>query len=109
MNAKAKNRFSVVVPVLNAKKYLRACLESILKSIQQYGNAELIVLDNGSVDGSYEILLNEYSDRARIQQIRGVPVGVLRNRGAMSADGEFVAFIDSDCTVMPDYFEQALA
>jgi glycosyltransferase involved in cell wall biosynthesis len=109
MNAKAKNRFSVVVPVLNSKKYLRACIESILKAIERYGNAELIVLDNGSADGSYEILLNEYSDRAHIQQICGVPVGALRNRGATSANGEFVAFIDSDCTVIPDYFEQALA
>jgi glycosyltransferase involved in cell wall biosynthesis len=109
MNAEPKNRFSVVVPVLNSKKYLRACIESILRAIEGYGNAELIVLDNGSVDGSYEILLNEYTDRARIQQIRGVPVGALRNRGAALAEGEFVAFIDSDCTVIPDYFEQALA
>jgi glycosyltransferase involved in cell wall biosynthesis len=108
-NAKAKNRFSVVVPVLNAKKHLRACIESILKAIERYGNAELIVVDNGSVDGSYEILLNEYGDRARIQQIRGLPVGALRNRGAALGDGEFVTFIDSDCTVIPDYFEQALA
>lgn len=109
MNTEAKNRFSVVVPVLNSKKFLRVCLESILKAIKRYGNAELIVLDNGSVDGSYEILLNEYSDQARIQQICCLPVGALRNRGAALADGEFVAFIDSDCTVIPDYFEQALA
>jgi glycosyltransferase involved in cell wall biosynthesis len=99
----------VVVPVLNAKKHLRACLDSILRAIERYPNAELIVLDNGSVDGSYEILLREYGDRARIQQIRGLPVGALRNRGAALAEGEFVVFIDSDCTVIPDYFEQALA
>ena len=109
MNTNTKNRFSVVVPVLNAKKHLRACLDSILRAIERYPNAELIVLDNGSVDGSYEILLREYGDRARIQQIRGLPVGALRNRGAALAEGEFVVFIDSDCTVIPDYFEQALA
>jgi glycosyltransferase involved in cell wall biosynthesis len=106
--AEAKIKFSVVVPVLNSKKHLRGCLNSILDAIARYGNAELIVLDNGSVDGSYEILMNEYGDKARIQQICGVPVGALRNRGAQLASGEFVTFVDSDCTIIPDYFEQAV-
>ena len=101
-------KFSVIVPVLNSKQHLRACLNSILQAINNHGNAELIVLDNGSEDGSYEILLNEYFGRATIQQIRGVGVSALRNRGAQLADGEFLAFIDSDCVVIPDYFEQAL-
>ena len=104
-----KDKFSVVVPVLNSKNHLRPCLNSILAAMEQYGNAELIVLDNGSDDGSYEILLNEYGARARVQQIRGVPVGAVRNRGATLAEGEFVVFIDSDCVVVPSYFEQALS
>lgn len=102
------NKFSVIVPVLNAKPHLRASLDSVLEAIRQYGNAELIVLDNGSDDGSYEILLNEYGERAQIQQVRGVTVAGLRNHGAGLANGEFVAFIDSDCRIVPDYFEQAL-
>jgi len=102
------NKFSVIVPVLNAKKYLRASLDSILEAVQRYGNAELIVLDNGSDDGSHEILLTEYGSRAQIQQVRGVTVGGLRNIGAGLADGEFLTFIDSDCRIAPDYFEQAL-
>jgi glycosyltransferase involved in cell wall biosynthesis len=106
--AETKVKFSVVVPVLNSKRHLRGCLDSILTAIERYGNAELIVLDNGSVDGSYEILLNAYGDKARIQQICGVPVGALRNRGAALATGEFVTFIDSDCTIIPDYFEKAV-
>lgn len=103
-----KDKFSIVVPVLNSKSHLRGCLSSILAAMEQYGNAELIVLDNGSEDGSYEILSDEYAGRARIQQIRGVTVSELRNRGADLADGEFIAFIDSDCLIGPDYFEQAL-
>jgi len=101
-------RFSVIVPVLNSKQHLRACLNSILEAIKNHGNAELIVLDNGSEDGSYEILLNEYHGRAKVQQVRGIGVSALRNRGAQLADGEFLAFIDSDCVVIPDYFDQAL-
>jgi glycosyltransferase involved in cell wall biosynthesis len=102
-----KEKFSVVVPVLNSKEHLRSCLESTLAAMEHYGNAELIVLDNGSDDGSYEILLKEYSSRARIHQVCGIPVSALRNRGASLAEGEFLAFIDSDCIIVPDYFEQA--
>src|ERR1700693_5984465 len=104
-----KDKFSVVVPVLNSKNHLRPCLDSILAAMERYRNTELIVLDNGSDDGSYEILLNEYGTRARIQQVCGVPVGALRNRGAALAEAEFVVFIDSDCVVVPYYFEQALS
>jgi glycosyltransferase involved in cell wall biosynthesis len=107
--AEIKGKFSVVIPVLNSKDHLRGCLDSILMAIDTYGNAELIVLDNGSEDGSYEILLNEYSGRVRVQQIRGIAVGALRNRGAALAEGEFLAFIDSDCVIEPGYFEQALS
>lgn len=103
-----KDKFSVVVPVLNAKEHLRVCLGSILIAMHRYANAELIVLDNGSDDGSYEILLKEYSQRANIQQIHGVSVSELRNRGAALAEGEFLAFVDSDCLIVPDYFEHAL-
>jgi glycosyltransferase involved in cell wall biosynthesis len=101
-------KFSVIVPVLNSKQHLRACLNSIQEAMENYGNAELIILDNGSEDGSYEILLNEYCARATIQQIRGIGVSALRNHGAQLANGEFLAFIDSDCVIVPDYFEQAL-
>ncbi len=103
-----KDKFSVVMPVLNAREHLRAALDSILEAMRQYGNAELIVLDNGSNDGSYEILQTEYGSRARVLQVRGVTVGALRNHGTALADGEFLTFIDSDCRIVPDYFSQAL-
>jgi GT2 family glycosyltransferase len=103
-----KDKFSVVVPMLNSKDHMRGCLNSIMAAMERYGNAELIVLDNGSNDGSYEILCNEYAGRARVEQIRGVTVSALRNRGTELSTGEFIAFIDSDCLIGPDYFEQAL-
>ena len=105
---KAVGKFSVIIPVFNAMHYLRACLDSVLVAMASYGNTELIVIDNGSTDGSYEVLLNEYGRYARILQIRDITVAALRNRGAALAQGEFLSFIDSDCVVGPDYFQQAL-
>jgi glycosyltransferase involved in cell wall biosynthesis len=101
-------KFSVIMPVFNGKSYLRACLDSVLAAMASYGNAELLVIDNGSTDGSYEMLLNEYGKFARILQLRGITVATMRNRGAALADGEFLSFIDSDILVGPDYFRQAL-
>jgi glycosyltransferase involved in cell wall biosynthesis len=102
-----EGRFSVIVPVFNSKEHLHLCLNSILTAMDRYRNAEVIVLDNGSDDGSYEILLDEYSRRARVEQLRGVTVAALRNRGAALAKGEFLSFLDSDCIMDPGYFEQA--
>src|SRR5579885_1084525 len=101
--------FSVIVPVLNSRGYLHTCLNSILQAANQFGNAkvELIVVDNGSTDGSYELLLNEYASHATVQQFRDITVGALRNRGVALSSGEFLSFIDSDCEIHPDYFERA--
>ncbi len=107
-NPGAAGKFSIVIPVFNSKSSLRACLDSVLAAMASYGNTELIVLDNGSADGSYEMLLTEYGRHARILQITGITVAALRNRGAALADGEFLSFIDSDCVIDPDYFQQAL-
>jgi len=104
-----KGKFSVIVPVFNSKDHLRVCMNSIVAAINRYRDAELIVFDNGSDDGSYEILLNEYAEQAQIHQLRGVTVAALRNRGAASAEGEYLSFIDSDCIMDAAYFEQALA
>ena len=101
-------KFSVIMPVFNGKQHLRACLDSVLAAMASYGNAELLVIDNGSTDGSYEVLLNEYGRLARIMQIRGITVAAMRNHGAALADGEFLSFIDSDIIVRPDYFHRAL-
>jgi GT2 family glycosyltransferase len=101
-------RISVVVPVYNALPHLRPSLDSVARAVERYGNAELIVLDNGSNDGSWELLQGEYADRARIERVPGIPVSALRNRGAEMADGEILSFIDSDCLVGEDYFARAV-
>jgi glycosyltransferase involved in cell wall biosynthesis len=100
-------RFSVVVPVFNAIQHLRACLESIRAAIRRYGNAELIVIDNGSTDGSYELLCADYASDAKIEQDKEATVAGLRNLGARVAGGDYLSFIDADCVIDEDYFERA--
>jgi glycosyltransferase involved in cell wall biosynthesis len=102
-------KISVIIPVFNSKKYLRTCLESVTAAINKYGAAELILVDNGSTDGSYEILLSDYRNIARIHQIGGVTISALRNLGARLAQGEYLSFIDSDCVIPKDYFHSAMA
>lgn len=95
--------FSVIVPVYQVEPFLRRCLDSILK--QAYENFEVIMVDDGSTDGSGEIC-EEYAKkdaRCRVihQQNRGLAGA--RNTGLREAKGSYIVFIDSD-----DYIEKEL-
>ena len=84
---------SVVIPTFNRGWILAEAVESVLA--QDYGNFELIVVDDGSTDNTRDILAG-YGDRIRVltQQNRGVSAA--RNRGIENARGELIAFLDSD-------------
>jgi len=100
-------KFSVIVPVFNSRLHLKLCLDSVLTAIGKYGNAELIVLDNGSTDGSYEILQQDYKG-VQICSVPGLTIAAVRNHGAELSNGEYLSFIDSDCVIPDDYFQRAL-
>jgi glycosyltransferase involved in cell wall biosynthesis len=102
-------RISVIIPTFNSGKYLENCVASVAAAAQHYGNAELILMDNGSTDGSYEKMQQLFAGQARIFQVPKVRIGALRNRGAQVAQGEFLSFIDSDCLVPADYLHRAMA
>ena len=99
-------RVSVVVPVHNKAPFLAAVLDSIVAAACSYGNAELIVVDHGSTDGSRELLQSRYANDARTADVRGGTIAAVRNRGARLATGSVLSFIDADCIVPPDYFER---
>lgn len=87
---------SIIVPVYNAETYLKQCIESIL--IQTYKDFELILVDDGSNDKSYEIC-SEYSKKnERIKVVHKVNGGVssARNKGLDIAKGNWIYFCDSD-------------
>ncbi len=100
-------KFSVVIPVYNALSSIRDCLESLAAAMQVFPNTELIVVDNGSTDGTYEWLVSHWGDRARVLKVPDVTISTLRNYGARLAKGEYLCFIDSDCVVTPNYFVSA--
>ncbi len=100
-----KEKISVLVPVYNSEKYLTRCIESILN--QTYKNIELIIVNDGSNDKSYEII-EEYKKRDnRIKALHTENKGVsyARNLGLDSASGDFLAFVDSDDYIDEDYLE----
>lgn len=97
---------SVVVPVYNVERYLDECISSLLK--QTYSNIELILVDDGSKDGSGKICDQygrEYPDIKVIHK-ENAGLGYARNSGLEIASGELVTFVDSDDYVEPTYIEE---
>lgn len=96
---------SIIIPIYNCEDYLRSCLDSVLS--QSYSNLEVILVDDGSTDGSYTIC-QEYAARDKrvivLQKTNGGPSSA-RNYGLNRASGQYVAFIDSDDTVDYCYIE----
>ena len=87
---------SIIVPVYNAERFLPYSVESILK--QSYQNLEIILVDDGSTDGS-PALCDEYASRdARIVVIHQENGGIsqAQNTGLNHAHGEYIAFADND-------------
>jgi|HigsolmetaAR206D_1030411.scaffolds.fasta_scaffold02040_7 hypothetical protein len=96
---------SVVVPCYNAARTLRACLESVLA--QTYQPAEVVVVDDGSTDGSRAIA--EALGCRVLVQPRNRGVSAARNAGVDATSGEIVFFCDSDVALAPDAIANAVA
>ncbi|MBB1080291.1 glycosyltransferase family 2 protein [Limosilactobacillus sp. STM2_1] len=96
---------SVIIPVYNVKKYLKKCVTSLVK--QTYNKFEIILIDDGSTDGSGE-LCDTFAQRSNIIEVYHKKNGGLsdaRNFGVKKAKYENIIFIDSDDYVDPDYVE----
>lgn len=99
---------SVIVPVYNVAPYLRESLDSLIN--QTYRNLEIIIIDDGSKDGS-EVICDEYQHRdSRIRLFRQENKGLsaARNVGLDHMKGEVVAFLDPDDVMHPDMIETVL-
>lgn len=99
---------SVIVPVYNCKEYLAKCIESILN--QTYPQIQLVLVDDGSSDGSGEICDTFAAKDRRIQVIHQKNQGVsaARNAGLDAAAGEYLLFVDSDDQIAADTIETSL-
>lgn len=89
----ANLEFSVIIPTYNRKDLLRECLRTV--NCQKYQPSEIIVVDDGSTDGTINWLENQYPEIRVILQENCGP-GIARNRGARIANGDYLAFLDSD-------------
>lgn len=99
---------SIVVPVYRAESYLAACVDSILA--QSIGDFELLLIDDGSPDGS-GAMCDRYADqdtRIRVVHKENGGVSSARNLGIEQARGRYIVFIDSDDYVSPDYLRHML-
>jgi hypothetical protein len=91
---------TIVVPVRNAGRHLRRCLESLERAAVAELRTEILVVDNGSTDDSARIALER---GCRVIDAPGLRVGAVRNRGARAAGGRLLAFVDADNEVAPGW------
>ena len=99
---------SVIVPVYNAEEYLEECLESIKN--QTYTNIEVILINDGSTDGSKEICEKycEKDNRFKLVNQENQGQSVARNLGVAESVGEFIMFVDSDDVINKNVLEVLL-
>ena len=100
-----KPRYSIIIPVFNAVCTLENCIKSVLS--QTEFDYEVLLIDDGSTDGSYEICLGYANDYRQIKVLQQKHSGVssARNLGLNNAIGEYLVFIDSDDSIRPDFLE----
>lgn len=99
---------SVIVPIYNTEQYISVCLESILK--QTYKNIEVILVDDGSTDGSLQICMNYAKNDSRISIVRAEHKGLVmaRKLGVEKSRGLYCIFVDSDDWIAENLLESIL-
>ncbi len=96
---------SLIIPVYNKAPFLRRCLDSVAN--QMRADVEVIVIDDGSTDGSSDIL-KEFTDFKIVRQ-KNAGVSSARNKGLELAQGEAIAFLDADDALLPYALDRMVA
>ncbi len=98
----------IIVPVYNVEQYLERCIRSIMEN--SYKDLEIICVNDGSRDRCLDILGRLADEDARILIVnqRNQGVQTARNNGIKAATGEYIAFVDSDDWIHPQYFQSLL-
>ncbi len=108
MAVNSSPRVTVVIPVYNRRQYVREAIESILR--QTYSDFELLVIDDGSSDGTGEVVRSYVDERVRLMRHeRNLGIPRTRNDGVRLARGEYIAFLDSDDVAYPMRLERQVA
>ena len=104
----AEQKISVIIPVYNSAPYLKKGLDSVMN--QTYRNLEIILVDDGSTDGSGAIC-DRYAERdvrAKVIHQENAGVAAARNAGLDAAAGDYIGWVDSDDWIEPQMFERML-
>lgn len=99
-----KNKIvSIVVPIFNVEMYLDDCIKCLIR--QSYSNLEIILVDDGSTDKSYQICKNysKIDSRIKLYHKNNGGLSDARNYGISKAHGEYITFVDSDDVIVNDY------
>jgi len=97
-------KFSVIIPAMNEEERIGRCLASIFETDWNPAELEVVVVDNGSIDGTARLAAEM---GAQVYVVPGVTVAALRNFGAARTTGAILAFIDADCTVDRSWLKRA--
>lgn len=98
-------KVSIIVPVHNTEHYLKACVDSL--TAQTLTDIEIILVENCSTDNSLALCheLAKSDSRIKVLSINKADLSTARNEGVKVAIGEYIGFVDSDDTVLPDLFK----
>lgn len=101
---KRKPLISIIVPIYKVEEYIRECVESLLA--QTYTNLDIILVNDGTPDGSIDAVKDlAMDDRITIVNQHNQGLSAARNTGLRHAKGQYVAFVDSDDKVKPDFIK----
>lgn len=94
----------MIIPALNEERALPLCLDALVSQTLAGDVFEVIVVDNGSVDQTVAIA-QSFASRLNLHVLeqRECSISALRNRGAMEANGDLLAFLDADCVAQPNW------
>ena len=103
---KSNPEISIVVPVFNVEKFLKKCIESIIS--QSFSNFEVLLVNDGSTDGSLDICLQytKIDDRVKVINKKNGGLSDARNAGIKYATGKYICFIDSDDFIEKEYLQK---
>lgn len=97
---------SVIIPTYNTKIYIDNAIDSVLN--QTYKNFEIIVVDDGSTDGTSEYLADKYSNQISLIKQNNGGLANARNTGIINSKGDLIQFLDADDVLEPQKFEKSI-
>ena len=97
---------SVIIPAYNAEQYIERSVSSVLN--QTYINLEVIIIDDGSQDNTYEICQKIQDSRLKVYCQKNLGVSIARNNGIEVSKGEYIVFLDADDELVPDCLTKLL-